>query len=87
MSPKSVIDDKPDFDKVWLLFQETDKKFRDTDKKMQDTDKKIKELANLFTTQWGKLIESLVEPLSCDPFLKQNLKLFKVVFLIYTSVS
>jgi len=52
----------PNFDKVWLMFQETDKKF-------QETDKKIKELAGLFTTQWGKLIEALVQP-SC-------LKLFK----------
>lgn len=42
------------FDKVWLMFQETGRKF-------QETDKKIKELSNLFTTQWGKLIESLVE--------------------------
>ena len=65
----------PDFDKVWLMFQETNTKFLETDKKFQETkellstkfletDKKIKELANLFTTQWGKLIESLVEP-SC----------------------
>ena len=45
-------------------FQDTDKKFQDTDKKFQETDKKVKELANLFTTQWGKLVEALVEP-SC----------------------
>ena len=32
--------------------------------KFQETDKKVKELANLFTTQWGKLVEALVEP-SC----------------------
>jgi hypothetical protein len=56
------------FDQVYLLFletgkqfQETDKKFQETDKKFQETDKKIKELAALFTTQWGKLIETLVE--------------------------
>ncbi|MBU0764928.1 MAG: hypothetical protein KJ607_08845, partial [Bacteroidetes bacterium] len=70
------------FDKIWHLFQDTDKKFQETDKKFQDTDKKfqdtdkmfketreqmketdkkIKALSNLFTTQWGKLIESLVE--------------------------
>jgi hypothetical protein len=60
------------FDQVWLMFQETDKlltkkfqetdkKFQETDKKFQVTDKKIKELAALFTTQWGKLIETLVE--------------------------
>lgn len=42
------------FEKVWLMFQETDKKFRETDKKM-------KELQDLFVTQWGKLMETLVE--------------------------
>jgi len=50
-------------------FQETDKiltkKFQETDKiltkKFQETDKRIKELSNLFTSQWGKLVESLVE--------------------------
>ncbi len=42
------------FEKVWQMFQETDKRFR-------ETDKKIKEAMNLFTCQWGRLIESLVE--------------------------
>jgi hypothetical protein len=56
------------FEKVWLMFQETDRKFQDTDrkfqdtdKKFQDTDKKLNRLEQLFTSQWGKLIESLVE--------------------------
>ncbi len=64
------------FEKVWLMFQETSKKFEETDKRLdkmfkdtdrqlkeqsQETNKRIKELSNLFTTQWGKLIESLVE--------------------------
>jgi len=31
------------FEKVWLMFQETDKKFQATDKKMLKTDKKIQE--------------------------------------------
>ncbi|MBM2815359.1 MAG: hypothetical protein HW421_2121 [Ignavibacteria bacterium] len=60
--------DAPTFEKVWLMFQETkemfhetDKKFQDTDKKFQDTDKKLKKLEYLFTSQWGKLVESLVE--------------------------
>ncbi|MBE0637227.1 MAG: hypothetical protein IH598_01750, partial [Bacteroidales bacterium] len=50
-----------DFQQVWTMFRETDKKFQETDKKFQDTDKKIKELTALFTSQWGKLVESLVE--------------------------
>lgn len=60
------------FEKVWLMFQETGKKFEETDKQIKETgkqlkeqsletEKRIKELSNLFTTQWGKLIESLVE--------------------------
>ncbi|MDQ1266703.1 MAG: hypothetical protein QG635_1855, partial [Bacteroidota bacterium] len=71
--------EKPDFDKVWLMFQETkeliskssfetdkkfqetDKKFQETDKKFQDTDKKLNKLEYLFKSQWGKLIESLVD--------------------------
>ncbi len=46
-------------------FKETDemlsKRFKETDEKFKETDKKIKELSALFTSQWGKLIESLVE--------------------------
>ncbi|NCA84011.1 MAG: hypothetical protein EOM83_00375 [Clostridia bacterium] len=49
------------FNQVWQLFQETDKKFQETDKQFKETDQKIKELSALFTSQWGKLIESLVE--------------------------
>jgi len=36
---------------IWSLFKETDAKFK-------ETDKKIKSLAELFTGQWGKLVES-----------------------------
>ena len=49
------------FDQVWQLFLETDKQFKETDRKFQETDKKIKELTALFTSQWGKLVEALVE--------------------------
>jgi len=56
-------------------FQETDKKFQETDKKFQETDKKIKALSNLFTTQWGKLIESLVEPACLKLFQERGIKI------------
>jgi hypothetical protein len=64
------------FDQVWRMFQETDriltekfqetdelltKKFQETDKQFKETDRKIRELDRLFTSQWGKLVESLVE--------------------------
>ncbi len=48
------------FEKVWRLFQETDKKFQETDKKFRETDKKLRQLESLFVGQWGKLVESLV---------------------------
>ena len=46
------------FEQVWLMFQETDRMLSE---KFRETDKKIKELSALFTSQWGKLVESLVE--------------------------
>jgi len=49
------------FNQVWLMFQETNLQFKETDKRFKETDKKIKELSALFTSQWGKLVESLVE--------------------------
>jgi hypothetical protein len=32
------------FEKVWAMFQETDKKFKETDKKFQETDKRFEEM-------------------------------------------
>lgn len=46
--------DQLNFDKIWLMFKETDRKFK-------ETDKKLRKLESLFTSQWGKLIEALVE--------------------------
>ena len=53
------------FEQVWQMFQETDRilseKFKETDRQFKETDRKIRELDRLFTSQWGKLVESLVE--------------------------
>jgi len=49
------------FDQVWKLFMETEKQFRETDKKFQETDRRMKEIQAMFTSQWGRLIETLVE--------------------------
>jgi len=60
------------FEKVWLMFQEVAKQQKETrelfkerdaetDKRNKETDKRLKALNNLFTSQWGKLMESLVE--------------------------
>jgi len=72
-SVKEIWDLFKDTDK---RFKDTDKRFKETDQRLDDrisetdrrldkrfkeTDKEIKRLADLFTGQWGKLIESLAE--------------------------
>jgi len=64
------------FEQVWQMFQETDRiltaKFQETDRilsekfqelaqQSKESDKKMKKLEDLFTSQWGKLMESLVK--------------------------
>ena len=57
---------------IRAMFQETDRKFQETDRKFQESkienDKMMKDLSdnlkkceNFFNSQWGKLVESLVE--------------------------
>ena len=46
------------FEKVWAMFQETDRQFKETRKQMKETDRKIGELGNRF----GELAEHLVAP-------------------------
>jgi Holliday junction resolvase-like predicted endonuclease len=41
--------------------QETDRRMQETDRQMRETDRKLNKLEQLFTSQWGKLMESLVE--------------------------
>ncbi len=40
---------------------ETDRQMKETSEQMKETDKKIKGLNDLFTSQWGKLVEALVD--------------------------
>lgn len=41
--------------------KETDRRMKETDRQMKETDRRLKKAEGLFTTQWGKLMESLVE--------------------------
>ena len=41
--------------------RETDRQMRETDRQMRETDRRLKKAEDLFTTQWGRLMESLVE--------------------------
>ncbi len=56
------------FKETDLKFKETDRQFKETDLKFQETDRqfkasdrKLQKLEDLFTSQWGRLMESLVE--------------------------
>ena len=41
--------------------EETDQKFKETAEQMKGTDRRLKALDKLYNSQWGKLMESLVE--------------------------
>jgi hypothetical protein len=64
------------FEQVWRMFQETDKMLTE---KFQETDRKIKELSALFTSQWGKLVESLVEGDLVNVLQKRNIKVERTI--------
>jgi len=72
---------------IFRRFAETDRRFKETvreikedfketdrrlDRRFRETDKKIKELASLFTGQWGKLIEALVKPSALKLFRERG---------------
>ncbi len=40
--------------------QETARSMKETDRQMRETDRRLQKAEDLFTTQWGKLMESLV---------------------------
>jgi len=52
------------FEKVWAMFQETDRKFQETREQMKETDRRIGKLGNRF----GELAEHLVSPGIMDKF-------------------
>ena len=50
------------FQEIAQQFQETKGFMQENARRMRETDRRIRELTNLFTGQWGKLIEALIEP-------------------------
>ena len=48
------------FEKVWQMFQETDRKFQETDKKFQETDKKIDKLLQS-SSRFGNFINNIAD--------------------------
>jgi hypothetical protein len=54
------------FEKVWAMFQETDRKFQETDRRFKETDRKISKLGSRI----GDLVEELIAPNILEKFNK-----------------
>jgi hypothetical protein len=63
-------------------FRETEARFRETDARMdkrsQETEKRIREVIGMFTGQWGKMIEVLVEPEAVGLFQERGIPVKRV---------
>jgi hypothetical protein len=59
-------------------FKETDAKFKETqgelDRRFKETDKKINQLSGLFSSQWGRLLEALVQPSALRLFRERGIQ-------------
>ena len=58
MSDKSVV---PASDEIWSILKENSQQIKDISAEVKETNKGLKKAKELFETQWGKLMESLVE--------------------------
>ena len=61
------------FREVKELFKETAQGFKEVEQRFKETDQKIRELNDLFTSQWGKLIEALIAPGSARIFQERGI--------------
>ena len=58
-SDQNTTDGPLSFEKVWLMFQETDKKFKETDEKFKETDKKFQETDRLLSEKFKETDKKL----------------------------
>nr|VFJ86013.1 MAG: hypothetical protein BECKLFY1418B_GA0070995_100143 [Candidatus Kentron sp. LFY] len=59
--------------------KETDRQMKETDRQMQETDRRLKKAEDLFTSQWGRLVESLVEGALVPLFQKHNISVQRTI--------
>ena len=59
-------------------FQEVADRFQETDAQFRETDKRINQVTGLFTSQWGKMIEALVQPNALKLFQEWGIKVHRV---------
>ncbi|MDR3356929.1 MAG: hypothetical protein LBO04_07055 [Spirochaetaceae bacterium] len=62
------------FEKVWAMFQETDRKFQETDRKFQETDRQISKLGN----RLGDLVEHIITPNLLEKFNRLGFRFGKI---------
>ena len=62
MSNRSII---PASDEIWRLIKETNQQIKtlsaETDQRIKEYDRRLEKTREIFETQWGRLVESLVE--------------------------
>ena len=66
-----LAEDREQMAQLRASMRETDRQMQETDRRMKETDRRLKKAEDLFTTQWGRLMESLVEG-DLVPLLKQR---------------
>ncbi len=70
------------FKETDVKFKETqgelDRRFKETDVKFKETDQKINQLSGLFSSQWGKLLEALVQPAALRLFQERGIRVHYV---------
>ena len=63
------------FEKVWEMFQETDRRMKETDRRMKETDRQMKETdrqIGKLGNRFGELVEHLVAPSIMEKFNALN---------------
>ena len=65
------------FQEIAQQSQETKAFLQENARRMRETDRRIRELTNLFTGQWGKLIEALIEPGCLKLFQERGINVTK----------
>lgn len=76
------------FEKVWQMFQETDRKFQETDRKMQETDRKIQEtdrvvkevsrLVGNLGNRLGDFVQYMVTPAMLRMFQERGIEVHQI---------
>ena len=76
ITPKEVWEG---IDELRRAQQQTDRQMKETDLQIKKTDRRLKELRDLFTGQWGKLMEALVEGDLVKLLNKKNIQVEKTL--------